>query len=62
MTGHTDAVNSIAVSPDGKSIVSGSHDLLLKIWNLETGAEVSCIMLWRSVSPAFDAISALEVV
>ena len=55
MTGHTDAVNSIAVSPDGKSIVSGSHDLLLKIWNLETGAEVICITLLRFILPACDA-------
>ena len=59
MTGHADAVNSVAVSPDGKSIVSGSHDLLLKIWNLDTGAEVSCIMLLRFILPACDAIFGL---
>ena len=34
-------VFSIAVSPDGKRFVSGSKDNLLKIWNAETGAQVS---------------------
>jgi hypothetical protein len=33
-------VNSVAFSPNGKRVVSGSADNLVKIWNAETGAEV----------------------
>jgi WD40 repeat protein len=33
--GHTDAVISIAFSPDGKMIATGSRDNTAKLWNLE---------------------------
>jgi len=38
--GHTDGVYRIAVSPDGKHIVSGSGDKTIKVWNAATGAEL----------------------
>ena len=41
LTGHTDAVGSVAFSPEGNRVVSGSYDKLVKIWDTETGAEVS---------------------
>ncbi|HYE30477.1 MAG TPA: c-type cytochrome domain-containing protein [Methylomirabilota bacterium] len=37
---HGDTVYSLAVSPDGKLLASGSYDQTIKIWNTETGAEV----------------------
>ena len=40
LRGHSDSVNTVAFSGDGKRIVSGSFDKLVKIWNSETGAEV----------------------
>jgi len=40
MEGHSDAVCSVAFSRDGKWIVSGSEDNLLKIWDTWTGDEV----------------------
>jgi WD40 repeat protein len=43
MWGHSGEVNSIAFSSDGKRIVSGSHDMLVKIWDADTGAEVSIL-------------------
>ena len=41
LTGHSDGVISVTFSPDGKRIVSGSDDNLVKIWDAATGAEVS---------------------
>ena len=41
LTGHSSCVFSIAFSRDGTRIVSGSLDHLVKIWDIETGAEVS---------------------
>jgi small GTP-binding protein len=35
--GHTGWVKSVAVSPDGKWVVSGSIDTTVKIWDLESG-------------------------
>ena len=49
LRGHGGEVISVAFSPDGKSIVSGSDDKLVKIWDSETGTEVSsfCVSAFR---------------
>ena len=39
LKGHTDVVNSVAFSPDGKWIVTGSSDKTLRVWDSETGQE-----------------------
>ena len=49
LAGHSDLVSSVDFSPDGKHVVSGSHDKLVKIWNAETGAEVSSFVGLRGV-------------
>ena len=36
-SGHSDVVRSVAFSRDGKTIVSGSEDKSVKIWDMETG-------------------------
>ncbi|KAF3920091.1 Beta-TrCP [Arthrobotrys entomopaga] len=41
--GHTTSVHSIAFSPDGKILASSSYDGEIKIWNADTGAELSTI-------------------
>ena len=41
LIGHTGEVNSVAFSPNGKRVVSGSGDDFVKIWDTKTGAEVS---------------------
>ena len=41
LRGHSGAVHSVAFSPDGTRVVSGSEDETAKIWDAATGALVS---------------------
>ena len=38
--GHSDEVYTVAISPDGKYIVSGSRDMSIKVWDLLSGREI----------------------
>ena len=52
-TGHTGAVNSIAISADGRFLVSGGDEHLLgemKIWDLATGKELENLQSNHSTS------------
>ena len=41
LAGHSDRVLSVAISADGKRVVSGgSWDKTVKIWDVEMGTEV----------------------
>ncbi|MFB2917096.1 WD40 repeat domain-containing protein [Aerosakkonema funiforme] len=37
LKGHRDWVASVAISPDGQTIASGSYDKIIKLWDLSTG-------------------------
>ncbi|MFM6253713.1 MAG: WD40 repeat domain-containing protein, partial [Dolichospermum sp.] len=41
LSGHNDWVYTIAVTPDGKTIISGSLDNKIKIWDLKTREEIA---------------------
>ena len=43
LQGHTSTVYSVAFSPDGKSLVSGSGDNTVKVWNLTDGTCTSTL-------------------
>jgi WD40 repeat protein len=40
--GHRDEITCLAHAPDGKLVVSGSADRLLRVWETRTGKEVCC--------------------
>ena len=44
LVGHSDPVNGVAVSPDGRRAVSASSDHTLKVWDLETGEELRTLV------------------
>ena len=37
LQGHEDSVESVAISADSETLVSGSIDRIIKVWNLNTG-------------------------
>jgi WD40 repeat protein len=37
LKGHTEGIKAVAVTPDGRHIVSGSYDCTLRVWDLTTG-------------------------
>ena len=41
LEGHTDFVEDLAVSPDGRRAVSASGDQTLRVWELEAGRTVA---------------------
>ena len=38
--GHPDVVDSVAFSPNGSQVLSGSNDKTLKLWDVATGREI----------------------
>lgn len=47
--GHTDSISTIAFSPDGKYILSGSMDKTLKLWDVSTGREIRTFKYTKSI-------------
>jgi len=44
LVGHSHWVTSVAFSPDGKTVVSGSRDKKIKLWSVETGQEIKTLV------------------
>ncbi|SLM38544.1 prolyl oligopeptidase [Lasallia pustulata] len=43
LEGHLDRVNTVAFSPDGKQLASGSDDMTVWIWDAATGATLQTL-------------------
>jgi WD40 repeat protein len=43
LEGHKDAIYSVALSPDGKILATGSYDQKIKLWDVETGKELETL-------------------
>jgi WD40 repeat protein len=43
LEGHSDWVMSIAFSPDGKQVISGSRDKTVQLWDAATGAALQTL-------------------
>jgi uncharacterized protein with WD repeat len=43
LNGHTDFVHSVAFSPDGKTLASGSMDNTIKLWDVATGRNIATL-------------------
>ena len=63
LSSHTQLVGSLTFSLDGTSLVSGSHDATIKLWDMQTGGVVktfcsNTISVWSvSISPDFTTIA-----
>ena len=44
LEGHTFWVHAVAISADGSKIVSGGEDKTVRVWSMETGQVVLCIV------------------
>jgi WD40 repeat protein len=42
-SGHTDKVTGVAISPDGRHILSGSDDKTIRLWDFESGTPVQVL-------------------
>ncbi|MCB8839529.1 WD40 repeat domain-containing protein [Aurantimonas sp. VKM B-3413] len=54
---HADTIASLAFSADGLVLASGSHDHLVKLWDIESGAEIAALVTYDSSAAASGAAS-----
>lgn len=60
-TGHADMVNSVAFSPDGQLLTSGSNDGRIKLWHLRDGVELTTLGGRRWFYRLFNSVTAVAL-
>ena len=65
LEGHTDLVNAVAVTPDGRRAISASADHTLRVWDVESGIYIAAFtgegpMLRCAIAPDGRTIIARE--
>ncbi|MBD2457171.1 WD40 repeat domain-containing protein [Nostoc sp. FACHB-87] len=55
LTDHSGKVASVAISPDGETVVSGCADQTINIWNLQTGKQI------RTISGNLGEVSSVAI-
>lgn len=54
LVGHVDRAETVATSPDGRLVVSGSNDRTVRVWDLETG---QCLKILKGHSHGVNTIA-----
>jgi WD40 repeat protein len=54
---HSNSVNSVSFSPDGKILASGSSDETIRLWNLERGKEGEVIHTFKGHKGQVNSVS-----
>jgi WD40 repeat protein len=54
LEGHTDDVRSVAFSPDGRHIASGSDDRTIRLWSAQTGHVGTVLVAHTSRVESFE--------
>ncbi|KAJ3124366.1 hypothetical protein HK098_001190 [Nowakowskiella sp. JEL0407] len=57
LEGHSGYLNAVAMSLDGKLVISGSKDATIKVWSTDTGEEVSTLTGHTNVVTVFAVSS-----
>jgi WD40 repeat protein len=54
LTGHTNAVYSVAFSPDGHTLATGSTDYTVRLWGMNVGHTIQriCATTTNTLTPA----------
>ena len=60
LTGHTSAVNAVAVAPDGTWLATSTNDATVRIWDPATGTAVTALRVAGNVQ-ALAAVDSLLV-
>lgn len=62
LIGHTRQIWSLAFSPDGTRLFSGSSDNTVRLWDVELGEEITTLPFEKSMTTPALALSACETV